>query len=46
MSDTPYDDAKKRWMMIAIYAVMFAAISMAFRYNLIPFGHIWHAIVP
>lgn len=46
MSDTPYDDAKKRWMMIALYAIVFAAVSMAFRFNLIPFGHIWHSIIP
>lgn len=46
MSDTPYDDAKKCWIMIAIYAVVFAAVSMAFRHNLISLSAIWHAIVP
>jgi hypothetical protein len=34
MSDKPYDDAKKRWKYMAIYAVCFAITGMAIRYGL------------
>lgn len=33
-TDKPYDEAKRRWKMIAIYAVMFTIGSMAIRYGL------------
>lgn len=32
-SDTPYDDAKKRWKSIAIYAISFAIMSVTIRYG-------------
>lgn len=33
-SDKPYDDAKKRWKYIAIYAVCFAIMSVTVRYGI------------
>jgi hypothetical protein len=34
ITDKPYDEAKKRWKYIAIYAVCFAATSVLIRYGL------------
>lgn len=32
-SDTPYDDAKKRWISIAVFAVLFGIASIAVKYG-------------
>lgn len=33
MSSTPYDDAKKKWLSIAAFAVFFGLASVAVRYG-------------
>lgn len=35
-SDRPYDDAKKRWTMIATYAAFFAVGSAIVKYAIMP----------
>lgn len=39
MSDTPYTDAKRKWALIAAYAICFALVSMLSK-HVIP----WHLI--